>query len=333
MVAARTENEILPPQSLTQIPVVRQLGVMLGIAASVAIGVAVVLWSQTPNYALLYASMAEKEINEVLDSLNKLNVDYKIDAASGSVMVPAGKLDELRLKLAGQGLPRGSGTGFELLEKESSFGTSQLVEQARYQRAIEGEIARSITSIQNVRSARVHLALPKQSAFVRKRKKASASVVVKLYSGRGLDKGQVEAIVHLVASSVPQLESSNVTLIDQLGRLLSSEDGSSDVFLTSKQFDHKQQVENHLIGRIETILAPLVGPSGMRAQVTADIDFTITEKTQDSYNPERSSLRSEQTEEHVSQSSSVQGIPGALSNQPPAAGVAPETAPDGGLAG
>jgi flagellar M-ring protein FliF len=333
MVAARTGNEILPPQNLMQIPAVRQLGVMLGIAASVAIGVAVVLWSQTPNYALLYASMAEKEVSEVLDSLNKLNVDYKLDAGSGSVLVPAGRLDELRLKLAGQGLPRGSGTGFELLEKESNFGTSQLVEQARYQRAIEGEIARSITSIQHVRSARVHLALPKQSAFVRKRKKASASVVVKLYSGRQLDKGQVEAIVHLVASSVPQLESSNVTLIDQLGRLLSSESGSSDVFLTSKQFDHKRQVENHLIERIETILMPLVGASGMRAQVSADIDFTVTERTQDSYNPEQPSLRSEQTEEQFSQSSSVQGIPGALSNQPPAAGTAPEVAAASGTEG
>ncbi len=333
MVAARTENEILPPQNLMQIPAVRQLGVMLGIAASVAIGVAVVLWSQTPNYALLYASMAEKEVSEVLDSLNQLNVDYKLDAGSGSVLVPAGRLDELRLKLAGQGLPRGSGAGFELLEKESSFGTSQLVEQARYQRAIEGEIARSITSIQFVRSARVHLALPKQSAFVRKRKKASASVVVKLYSGRQLDKGQVEAIVHLVASSVPQLESSNVTLIDQLGRLLSSESGSSDVFLTSKQFDHKRQVENHLIERIETILMPLVGASGMRAQVSADIDFTVTERTQDSYNPEQPSLRSEQTEEQFSQSSSVQGVPGALSNQPPAAGTAPEVATAGGAEG
>ncbi len=334
MVAARTDNEILPPQSLMQVPAVRQLGIMLGIAASVAIGVAVVLWSQTPNYALLYSSMAEKEVSEVLDSLNKLNIDYKIDAASGSVLVPAGKLDELRLKLAGQGLPRGGGIGFELLEKESSFGTSQLVEQARYQRAIEGEIARSITSIQNVRSARIHLALPKQSAFVRKRKKASASVFVNLYSGRGLEKGQVEAIVHLVASSVPQLESSNVTLVDQSGRLLSSESGSSDVLLTSKQFDYKQQVENHLIDRIETILTPLVGSSGMRAQVTADIDFTITERTQDSYNPEMPSLRSEQTEEQLSQTSSVQGVPGALSNQPPAAGVAPETATtEGAVAG
>lgn len=333
MVAARTDNEILPPQSLMQIPAVRQLGIMLGIAASVAIGVAVVLWSQTPNYALLYSNMAEKEVSEVLGSLNKLNIDYKIDAASGSVMVPAEKLDELRLKLAGQGLPRGGGAGFELLEKESSFGTSQLVEQARYQRAIEGEIARSITSIQNVRTARVHLALPKQSAFVRKRKKASASVFVNLYSGRGLEKGQVEAIVHLVASSVPQLESSNVTLVDQSGRLLSSESGSSDVLLTSKQFDYKRQVENHLIERIDSILVPLVGPSGMRAQVSADIDFTVTERTQDSYNPEMPSLRSEQTEELSSQTTSVQGVPGALSNQPPEAGVAPEIAGEAAAAG
>lgn len=308
------------------IPAVRQLGVMVGIAASVAIGVAVILWSQTPNYALLYASMAEKEISQVLESLGKQNIDYKVDVTSGTVMVPAGKVNELRLKLAGEGLPRGAGTGFELLEKKSSFGTSQLIEQARYQRAIEGEIARSVTSIQNIRSARVHLALPKQSAFVRKRKKASASVVVSLYSGRTLTKGQVEAIVHLVASSVPLLESGNVTVVDQKGRLLSSEADGSDIYLTSKQFDYKKQVENHLMERVQAILSPLVGPSGMRAQISADIDFTVTERTRESFNPDLPSLRSEQTQEEQSQLSAVQGVPGALSNQPPAAGTAPEVA-------
>ncbi len=325
MVAAKGTIE---PQNFMDIPAVRQLGVMVGIAASVAIGVAVILWSQTPNYALLYASMAEKEISQVLESLGKQNIDYKVDVTSGTVMVPAGKVNELRLKLAGEGLPRGAGTGFELLEKKSSFGTSQLIEQARYQRAIEGEIARSVTSIQNIRSARVHLALPKQSAFVRKRKKASASVVVSLYSGRALTKGQVEAIVHLVASSVPLLESGNVTVVDQKGRLLSSEADGSDIYLTSKQFDYKKQVENHLMERVQAILSPLVGPSGMRAQISADIDFTVTERTRESFNPDLPSLRSEQTQEEQSQLSAVQGVPGALSNQPPAAGTAPEVASD-----
>lgn len=307
-------------------PAVRQLGLMLGLAVSMAIGVAAVLWSQSPDYGLLYGSIDDKEVGSVLEALDKLNVKYKVESSSGAVMVPSGDVHEVRLKLAAQGLPKSTSHGFELLEKESGFGTSQSLQTARHQRALEGEIARSIMAINTVKSARLHLALPKQSVFVRKRKKPSASVFVELYSGRGLEKGQTEAIVHMVASSVPQLEAGQVTLVDQRGHLLNSKDVSSEMYLTSKQFEYKKQVEEHLIARIENIISPLVGSDGLRTQVTADVDFTVTERTQEHFNPDLPALRSEQVQEENNRFPGAQGIPGALSNQPPAAGTAPEVA-------
>ncbi|WP_082877791.1 flagellar basal-body MS-ring/collar protein FliF [Methylomonas koyamae] len=312
--------------SLSKLPVSRQVGLMLGLALSVAIGVAVVLWSQAPAYDLLFASVAEKDSAEILDSLAKLGVDYKVETGSGAIMVPADKVRELKLKLAAQGLPRSASLGYELLDKESGFGTSKSVEQMRFQRALEGEIALTIQTIQNVKAAKVLLAIPVQSVFVRERKKPSASVVVELYQGRSLEKEQIESIVHLVASSVPLMEASQVTVVDQKGRLLNSKEGGEDISLSSKQFEYKKNIEEHLRERIENILTPLVGGDGMRAQISADVDFTVTEKTQEMFNPDLPALRSEQTQEETNSSSKVQGVPGALSNQPPPTGVAPEVA-------
>ncbi len=309
-----------------ELSTVRQLGLMLGLALSVAIGMAVVLWSQTPSYDLLFSNIAEQDSAEIIDALDKLGVDYQVDTGSGAIMVPSGDVRELKLKLAAQGLPRSSSTGYELLDKETSFGTSKSVEKMRFQRALEGEIARTIMTIQNVKSARVLLALPKQSVFVRKQKKPSASVIVNLYRGRMLEKEQIEAIVHLVASSVPMLESTQVTVVDQKGRLLSSQDSSAEVYLTSKQFEYKKNIEEHLMERIRNILTPLVGSDGFRTQISADVDFTVTERTQEMFNPDLPALRSEQTLEEQNSLSAVQGVPGALSNQPPPAGVAPEVA-------
>ena len=302
---------------------VRQLGVMFGIAASVALGVAVVLWSQTPNYSLLYGSLAQKDISEVMQALQQAGIDYKIDEHSGAVMVPTADVQEARLKLAGDGLPRSEGLGFELLQQDTGFGTSRLVEAARFQRALEGELSRTITTLTNVHSARVHLATPKQSVFVRKRKNPSASVVVKLYPGRVLEKGQVEAIVHLVASSVPELTPGRVTVVDHKGRLLSGKDESREMAMTSRQLEYTRELEERYKQRIEDILTPLLGIDGMRAEVTAELDFTFTEQTQERFNPDLPALRSEQVNEQKNQLSSVQGIPGALSNQPPGGGVAP----------
>ena len=313
-------------EGLVQMTVIKQVGLMLGLAFSVAIGVAVVLWSQAPAYDLLFSSLGEQDAAEILEVLDKLDVPYKVDERSGAVMVGAGKVRDIKLKLAAEGLPRSDSLGYELLDKEASFTTSKSVETMRFQRALEGEIARTVMTIQNVKSARVLLALPKQSVFVRKQKKPSASVIINLYRGRALEEGLVDAIVHLVASSVPLMEASQVTVVDQQGRLLSSKDTDSNLALTNKQFEYKKEVEDHLMARIENILMPIVGPEGMRVQISAEVDFTVTEQTQEVFNPDLPALRSEQTTEDLSSLSAIQGVPGALSNQPPPAGVAPEIA-------
>lgn len=303
---------------------IRQLGVMAALAVSVALGVAVVLWSQTPNYGLLYSSLGDRELSAVVSGLQQAGIDYKIDATSGAVLVPASKVDELRIKLAGLGLPLGGSSGFELLEKDMGFGASQSIEKVRIQQALQGEIARSIVTIQSVRSARVLLAIPKQSVFLRDRKNPSASVVVDLYQGRALKKSEVAAILHLVSSAVPQLDPTQVTVVDQRGTMLSSKSSDDTMSMTSNQFEFKQGVEEHLINRVEAILQPIVGVGAIRASVSAEVDFTVTEQTQEQYNPDLPALRSEQITEEQSALAGAQGVPGALSNQPPQAGVAPE---------
>ena len=313
-------------KGLGNLSIARQLGLMLGIALSVAVGIAIVLWSQTESRDLLFAGMGEQDSAEIIETLDQLGVDYTVETESGAIMVPTDQVRQLKLKLAAQGLPRTKSLGYEILDKETGFGTSKNIELMRFQRALEGEIAKTVMTIQNVKSARVLLALPKQSVFVRKRKNPSASVIVGLYQGRTLEKGQIEAIVHLVASSVPMMESTQVTVVDQRGRLLSINDSSEDMYLTSKQFEYKKNLEEHLMQRVENILFPLLGREGMQAQVSADVDFTVTEKTQEMFNPDLPALRSEQTQEEQNSTSDVQGVPGALSNQPPPAGVAPEIA-------
>jgi flagellar M-ring protein FliF len=312
-------------KGLAGLTVARQIGLMLGLALSMAIGVAVVLWSQAPSYGLLFAEVGDKDASAILEVLESEGVKYKVESGSGAIMVPAEKIHELKLKLASQGLPRSKSLGYDLLDKDQGFGASKSVEALRFQRALEGEIAQTIMSIQNVKSARVLLAMPQQSVFVRDRKKPSASVMVNLYQGRSLAKEQIESIVHLVASSVPMLEAEQVTVVDQKGQLLNSKDSSSEVYLASKQLEYKKNIEEHLMERIANILTPLVGANGMRVQLSADVDFTQTEKTQEMFNPEVSVLRSEQTAEEKNTLSAVQGVPGALSNQPTPAGTAPET--------
>ncbi len=322
----KEESELKKLQngSLMQNPVVRQLGVMIGIAASVALGVAVVLWSQTPSYSLLFGSLGQQDATEVIAVLQQAGIDFKVEETNGAVMVPSSKLRDARMKLAGQGLPRNDGLGFELLQQESGFGTSRAMEAARFHRALEGELARTIATIANIQSARVHLATPKQSVFVRKRKKPTASVALKLYNGHSLEKEQVAAIVHLVASSVPELETGRVTVVDQKGSMLSSRMGSSEMMLTASQFDYTKQLEEHYRQRVENILIPILGADRVHAQVTAEVDFTMTEQTAERFNPDLPALRSEQIQEQASVATTAGGVPGALSNQPPAAGAAPE---------
>lgn len=327
------KGAMVPAQtvSLASNPILRQLMIMVSIAASVALGVAVVLWSQTPTYSLLYGNLSQQDAGEVVTALEQANIKFKVDDTSGAVMVASKDLYQARLKLAGSGLPRGNSMGFELLQQETGLGTSRAVEAARFHRALEGELARTIATLSPVQSARVHLATPKQSVFVRKKNVPSASVVVKLYAGRSLEKSQVASIVHLVASSVPELEASKVTVVDQKGTLLSADMDAREMMLTANQFEYTKTLEDHYRKRVMDILTPFLGEDNISAQVTAEVDFTLTEQTAERFNPDMPALRSEQVNEESSKLSAVQGVPGAVSNQPPAAGTAPQTA--GGQAG
>ncbi|MFW2372974.1 MAG: flagellar basal-body MS-ring/collar protein FliF, partial [Gammaproteobacteria bacterium] len=245
---------------------------------------------------------------------------YKLDQASGVVMVQAGRVHEARLKLAEQGLPKGTGMGIEMLQEEQSFGTSQFMESARYHHAMETELARTISTMRNVKSARVHLAIPKRSVFVRERTEPSASVALSLFGGRAIKQGQVNSIIHLVASSVPHLSAEQVTVVDQSGRLLSSGDISNNAAMTAKQYEYNRKLEQDYVSRIEHLLEPIIGQGKVRATVSAEIDFTEEERTEELFNP-RQSVRSEQSSETANYASAMDGgVPGAQSNQPPAGG-------------
>lgn len=304
----------------------RQIGIMLGLAASVALGVTVVLWSWAPSFGVLYGALEEQDVSTVLDALHQNGFEAKLDQSTGAILVPTSSIQDARIKLSSMGLPKGVSAGFDALDEKSNFGISQFMEKARYQRALEIELARTISSLSNVKNARVHLAVPQQSVFVRNRKKASASVVVNLFPGRSLEDGQVASIMHMISSSVPDLDTSNVTIVDQKGNLLTRGESNQQMEKTGAQFEYASRLESSYIERIERLLAPILGSESVRAQVTANIDFTASEQTQESFNPDTPALRSNQTMVEQSSGSISGGIPGALSNQPPGAASAPEVA-------
>jgi len=328
MALVQTENVGNQFVGLGGLPIFRQLGLLIGLAASVAIGLAIVMWSQTPGYRLLYSDVSSQDSVQVAAALQSGGFEYKIDDASGRIWIAGGSMHEARMMLASQGLPEGGNVGFELMDNKDTFGSSQFIESIRYQRALEGELARTISSLKSIQTARVHLAIPKQSVFIRNRKKPSASVTVGLYPGRYLEPGQVRSIVGLISSSVPELEASMITVVDQIGKMLTSEHDEEMAF-SAKQLEYKKKVERSYTERIEDILSPIVGDGRVRAKVNAEIDFTVTEKTQESFNPDQSAVRSEQTSsESRGGGSGPIGVPGALSNQPPEAGTV-----DGGETG
>ncbi|MDH4046658.1 MAG: flagellar basal-body MS-ring/collar protein FliF [Gammaproteobacteria bacterium] len=319
------ESHALPASQISlggvlRIPAVHQVLLLVGVAAAVAAGFAVVLWSQTPAYTKLYSDLDNANAAQVAESLRAAGIDFKLDTESGVVLVAESRLHDARLELASQGLPQGS-AGMDMIQEQSSFGVSQFMEGARYQHALEAELARTISHLGAVSDARVHLAMPKQSAFMREQKGASASVLLQLYRGRELEPDQASSIVHLVASSIPNLTAGNVTLIDQNGRLLSSAGDQMPGAQASNQFRHAQQLEETYRRRIEELLTPLVGPGRVRAQVVANLDFTITEETRESFDPARTAMISEQISQSENRGASALsgGVPGALSNQPPEA--------------
>ena len=316
----------------TQMQNQQKFGLMLAIAAIIALLSGAWMWNQAPDYRVLYTNISDRDGGSIISALQQMNVPYKFADGGGALLVPGNQVHEVRLRLASQGLPKGSLVGFELMENQK-LGSSQFLEQVNYQRALEGELARSIQSLSAVRDARVHLAISRPSVFVREQQAPSASVLLNLFSGRSLDPAQVNAIVHLISSSVPNLSVKNVTVVDQNGNLLSSpESGTLNAELDAGQLKYAQELEQSYVQRIEAILTPITGPGNVRAQVTADVDFSRTERAEEIYRPNQSAsepaaIRSQQSTETIAADSRpASGVPGALSNQPPAPASAPITA-------
>lgn len=299
-------------------------------AAAIAILVAMVLWAKSPDYRTLYSNVSDQDGGAIVTQLTQLNIPYRFADNGGAIEVPADKVHELRLRLAQQGLPKGGAVGFELLDQEK-FGISQFSEQINYQRALEGELARTIETLGPVKTARVHLAMPKPSLFVREQKNPSASVTVTLEPGRALDEGQISAVTHLVSSAVAGLPTGNVTVVDQSGHLLTQSNTSSRD-LNDAQLKYANDVEGRIQRRIEAILGPIVGSGNIHAQVTAQINFDNKEQTEEQYSPNgdaaQAVMRSRQlnTTEQIG-GQNPGGVPGALSNQPAPANSAPISTP------
>jgi flagellar M-ring protein FliF len=304
-------------KSLLRNPTTRLLLLLVGVAAAVALGVAIVLWSRGPNYALMYAGLDPKDAAAVTQALQTSNTPYRLGPDGASISVPADVLADTRLRLASQGLPQGSTAGGTMPQSDSPFGMSDMAESTHYQSMLETDLGNTIAGLQFVRAARVHLALPKPSAFIRDNHPASASVLLTLYPGRQLDSSQVTAIVHLVSSSVPDLDPAQVSVVDQQGNLLTNSDPDSPGAVGDTRMRLATRMENSYAQRIEDLLTPLVGQGRVRAQVDVDLDFSQTEKASESYDGANPALRSEQSSSEQKQDNAGGEVAGALSNQPP----------------
>ena len=305
---------------------------LVGLAAAVAAGVGVVLWSQGPTYGLLYSNLADEEAAAITQSLSSAGIKYRMENGTGGISVPVERINEARLMLAGQGVLQSG--GFASLSKEGGLGVSQFMETARYQHALEQELARTISSLQQVAAARVHIAVARNSSFVRDRSPGSASVFLQMKPGRRLASEQVTAIVNLVASSLPDIDASQVTVVDQQGRLLSSPQGQDEFAARDQQVEFTRQFEESYSQRIEALIAPLVGVGRVRAEVSAQFDMSAVEEAREQYSPDSQIVRSEQvSEDRRAGTGGAAGVPGSLSNQPqgraPNAVVANESKQDG----
>lgn len=305
---------------------------LAGIAAVVAVMVVVFMWSQQPDYKVLFSNFSDKDGGDIVASLEQMNVPYKFSEGGTAILVPAAQVHQARLKIAAQGLPKGGNIGFELLENQK-FGVSQFVEQVNFQRGLEGELERSVQSISAVQAARIHLAIPKPSVFVRDQQKPSASVLLNLHPGRTLDQPQVSAIVHLVASSIPELSPSSVTIVDQNGNLLTDstkKDGATN--LDPSQIKYVEELQKNIVKRVESIISPIVGAENVHAEASADVDFSTLEQAAETYKPNQAAdatvIRSQQTAESQSSTpNTASGMPGAVSNQPQANQAQPPANP------
>jgi flagellar M-ring protein FliF len=327
-------NPLPPPaspnwlQRLSALDRAQRMRLGVGVALLVAAAVAAIVMGRQPDYRVLFANLNDKDGGAIVAQLSQMNVPYKHAEGGGAILIPADRVHDVRLRLATQGLPKGSVAGFELMES-SKFGMTQFQERLNFQRGLEGELTRSIQALSSVQGARVHLALPNQNGFFREQQKPSASVLVSLHPGRILDRAQLAGIVHLVASSVPELAPSAVSVLDDTGKLLSqTTDSTAGAEVNAQQLLYVQQIEQQYTRRIMDILEPVVGRDNVKAQVTAEVDFTQTESTSEQFRPNQtpdsSAVRSQQVlESRGSSSKTATGVPGAVANQPPAPSAAP----------
>jgi len=327
-------NPLPPPaspnwlQRLSALDRAQRMRLGVGVALLVADAVAAIVMGRQPDYRVLFANLNDKDGGAIVAQLSQMNVPYKHAEGGGAILIPSDRVHDVRLRLATQGLPKGSVAGFELMES-SKFGMTQFQERLNFQRGLEGELTRSIQALSSVQGARVHLALPNQNGFFREQQKPSASVLVSLHPGRILDRAQLAGIVHLVASSVPELAPSAVSVLDDTGKLLSqTTDSTAGAEVNAQQLLYVQQIEQQYTRRIMDILEPVVGRDNVKAQVTAEVDFTQTESTSEQFRPNQtpdsSAVRSQQVlESRGSSSKTATGVPGAVANQPPAPSTAP----------
>ncbi len=304
----------------------RQVGLMVGLAASVALGVAVVLWAQEPNYQPVVGDMSGYNPQDVTTILDANNIDYRMDPRTGALLVPSDEVYNARLKLAAEGVTDEQTMGYELLDQDRGLGTSQFMETISFRRGLEGELARTIGSMRTVRAARVHLAIPERSVFVRDARTPTASVFLEVIAGRRLEQEQIASIVNLVAGSIPEMSKDNVTVVDQSGNLLTGREDGGDSQQIEDQYDYTSRVEDRLARRVASMVRPVVGAGRFRAEVTADLDCSSVEQAEELFNPEQQAVRSERQMSERRAGGGASGIPGALSNQPPAQPTVPEQA-------
>ncbi|MDX1557490.1 MAG: flagellar basal-body MS-ring/collar protein FliF [Marinobacter sp.] len=304
----------------------RQIGLMVGLAASVALGLAVVLWAQEPNYQPVVGDLSSYNPQDVTTILESNGIDYKMDPRTGALLVPSDQVYNARLKLAAEGVTDRQTMGYELLDQERGLGTSQFMETISYRRGLEGELARTVASMRGVRNARVHLAIPERSVFVRDARDPSASVFLEVFAGRRPEQEQISAIVNLVAGSVPMMSKEHVTVVDQNGNLLTGKESQTNADQMADQYEYTSKVEERLTRRVASLIGPIVGDGRYRAEVSADLDFSSVEQAEELFNPEQQAVRSERELTEQRAAGAQGGIPGALANQPPADATVPEQA-------
>ncbi|MFT4797026.1 MAG: flagellar M-ring protein FliF, partial [Candidatus Azotimanducaceae bacterium] len=281
------------------LPMLRQVGLLVGLASVITFSVLIVMWSQSPDYRPLYSNLDPGQVSEIARALEEGGVKFTVEPETGMVLVAASEIHDARMKVAAADVIATKDTGYLILDQEQELGTSAFMETARYRRAIEGELAKTISSLKTIKSARVLLAIPKQSVFVRDARKPSASIFIELVGGRDLERQQVKSVMHLVANSIPQMSADDVTVVDQNGNLLSELEEDNAIGETEKQFQFSQKVETELLAKIRRILQPILGETEFNAQVAADVDFTWIEQTEEMFNPDLPAIRSEETMEET----------------------------------